>query len=504
MKPKELEKSYRKKKHTYHAYIDNIKKRCKWDIYNIINATLVKNPYTSTFLKRFFTEDYQRFNKVVLFFKSTAQYYVKNFYLFVSYFVVLIIYKIYYKKTRKYDVSTIIDIFGLVDKTNQSGKFNENYLAGVYEVFEKHKHSYTMLLRLYGIGKNPFKLKRFFEILNEDKRDFIFEYELLSLFDFVNLLKMIMVYPFKTLRLLQQEKNEMDRLFNLSLIEDIRYCSFDSFTRYLLGKNLAQVDTLKKVYSWSEFQVVERSFNFAIRNNKKNVKLNALQFYLNYETYFCAFVDDLDSEMLSAPHKVYVNGKYYLQDRKKVEYDLGVSLRYKNVFLFQGVKEEKNTILLGSYIENDTKYIIESVGCLDNIIFKNHPAVDIKKFGKLPKNIMISNESIYKLFENAKIVIGTASGTAVEAVACGVSVIIIASRDNLTVNPLVEYGKGKIWDIAFSKDEVEIIYNKLLEYRSNNQEEIQKIALWYKENFFVEPSEERIVEIFIREERDAK
>lgn len=503
MTVKEFEQSYQDKKNTYHNYINTIKKNCKWDIYNIINPTLVKNPYASAFPKKLFSDNRNKANKILLFFKYVIKYYVKNIYLLISYFIAFILYKIYYKKQRTNDMNIIIDIFGLVDKANQSGQFSENYLVDVYEIFEKYATKYTILLRLYGVGKNPFKLKQFFKIINEDRRDFIFEYELLSFKDFINLFVLVMAYPFKTLRLLQKEKSDIDRIFNTCLIEDVQYFSFENLTRYILGKNLSSISTIDKVYSWSEFQVIERSFNYGIRKNTDKIELIALQFYLNYETYFNAYVEDIDYDMLSSPHRVLVNGKYYLQNRKKVKYDIGVSLRYKDMFLFEGIQKENYIVLLGSYIESDTKHMLESVKSFDNVIFKNHPAVNIKKFGRLPTNITVSNENIYKLFKSAKLVIGTASGTSVEAVACGVSVIIMASQDNLTANPLVEYGKGKIWDIAYSKDNVQQIYDKLIDYRKRNKEDLEQIGGWYKDNFFVEPTEEHIVKVFeLEKERE--
>jgi len=495
LNPKELEKSYQNNKHKFHEYIDNIKKNSPWDIYTIVNATLIKNPYTSTFPLMYFSSKKPVESKKFLFFKSMLKYYLRNFYLFFSYFIAFVLFKVFYKKQRKNEPKTVIDVFGLVDKVNQNGSFSENYLIGLYDVFEKYKTQYTLLLRPYETGKNPLKLIKFFKIINNDKRDFIFEYEFLKFIDFIELFYMIFEYPFKTLRLLQKETNELDKVFNYCLIKDLKQFSFESFTRYVLGRNLAKVETIEKIYSWGEFQVIERSFNYGMRKNNPQVEIIALQFYHNYEVYFNAIVNDLDFEMLSAPHKVLVNGNYYLLNREKVKYDLGVSLRYKDLFDFQGVKKEKNILLLGSYIESDTKYMLESVKEFHSVIFKNHPAVDIETFGKLPENIAVSSENIYTLFESAKLVIGTASGTAVEAVACGVSVIIIASQDDLTANPLVEYGRRKIWDIVYD-GEIEEVYNKLVDYRTNNIQEIKKIAYWYKNNFFVEPTEKNIIKVF--------
>ncbi|MDQ7060696.1 MAG: hypothetical protein Q9M43_06010 [Sulfurimonas sp.] len=496
MNPAELFKSYQEKKEQFHKYIDKIKKNNLWDIYTIINPTLIKNPYASDFPANYFLNKSNIQNEGLLFIKRAVVFYLKNIYLLCTYVVAFVLYKIYYSKERKNNIKTVIDVFALVDNVNSEGVFSENYLTGIYEVLEKHNTNYAILLRPYSIGKNPFKLVSFFKIINQDERDFIFEYEFLKLSDFVSLFGLILLYPFKTLRLLQKENNIEDKIFNHSLISDIKYFSFDSLTRYRLGENLSKIASLEKIYSWSEFQVIERSFNYAIRSNNKDIELIGLQFFLNYETYFNVFVDDLDYDMLSSPHRVLVNGKNYIKERKKVKYTKGVSLRYKSIFEFKGIKEEKYILLLGSYIESDTKYMLDSVKDFGNVIFKNHPAVDISKFGILPENITVSNENIYKLFENTKLVIGTASGTALEAVACGISVIIISSQNNLTANPLVKYGEGKIWDIAFSKDDVKKLYNNLIKYRSENIAEIREISIWYRENSFIEPIEENIIRAF--------
>ena len=476
----------------FKEYIINIKKTIKVDIYNIINVTLISNPYITKFPKKFLFKENTKENRTLLFIKSITKFYLKQFYIFITYFISFVLFKFFYKKEKvNLKNSILIDIFLLVDNIKKDKEFKENYFMGLYKVLEKYNEKYIFLPRVYGVNKNPFKLIHFFKIINQDKRDFLFEFELLSFINFVEIFKMILLYPFKTLRLIQK-----DEQFDNELIKDIANQGFESFSRYIFGKNIAKLKDIEKIYSWSEFQVVERSFNYGIRSNNLNIELIACQFYLNYEIYFNSYVDDIDFEMLSSPHKVLVNGKYYLLDRNKIKYLNGVSLRYNNIFSFSR-KEEKNSILLlGSYIEKDTKYMLESVGSFDSVLFKNHPAVDIKKIGKLKQNIRVVQSNIYKLFKDSNIVIGTASGTVVEAVTCGLSVIIIASQDNLTANPLVKHGKGKIWDIAFNKDDIQKLYNTLLRYRNDNIDEIKEIAFWYRENFFVEPTEENIIKAF--------
>jgi hypothetical protein len=496
MNPKQLHNSYQKTKDDFQHYIDNVKRSSPWDIYTIINPTLIKNPYTSEFPKRFFLNDIRQVNSIILFIKNLFKFYLKNTYLLASYLTAFIIYKLYYRKKRKSELKIIIEVFGLIDKANKSGEFSEDYLTGIYKIFEKYNTGYAILLRPYQVGKNPFKLKQFFQIINKDERDFLFEYELLKLRDFFTLFGLMFLYPFKTLRLLRKERSKRDKIFNQSLLMDIKYFSFDGLTRYVLGNNLAKIDSIERVFSWSEFQVMERGFNYAIRKNNQKIELNALQFFLNYEVYFNSYIDDLDYDMSSSPYEVFVNGSHYIKNRERVRYSIGVSLRYKDIFRFKRQKDGEKILILGSYVESDTKYMLDSVKGFGSIIFKNHPAVNIKRFGELPKNITVSNDNIYKLFESVKIVIGTASGTSVEAVACGVSTIIVASQDNLTANPLVEYGRGKIWDLVFEKEELKDSMNALLEFKKNNQHEIDTISTWYKDNFFVEPTEKNIIKVF--------
>lgn len=494
MDARQFQQLYSDKKESFHHFVNKIKSSMIVDVFTIINPTLIINPYNTDFPKAFFLG---KSNKKAFFFKTILKFYVKHFYVFITYLISFLLFKLYYKKTKLPSKKLIaIDVFLLATSINRENGFKENYFNGLYDVLDKYNKDYVFLPRLYGVNKNPFKLIKLFQIINNDRRNFLFEFELLSFKDFMSIFFMIAQYPFKTLRLKQQESSIDNILFNNELINDIENLGSEVFTRYIYGKNIAKLNTVSTIYSWSEFQVIERSFNYAIRKNSSPIKLIACQFYLNYETYFNTYVDDLDNEMLSSPHEVLVNGEYYLLNRNQVRYKNGVSLRYKDVFSFSKHTNGDNILLLGSYIESDTMNMLNSLGSFDRVLFKNHPAVDIRKFGKLNTNILPVNDNLYSLFKNAGMVIGTASGSSLEAVACGISVIIIASQDNFTANPLVDYGKGKIWDIAFSSDDVKKMYNKLITYRNNHADEIKKIAAWYKENFFIEPTEENIIKAF--------
>ena len=484
-------------------YIDNIKKNMKVDIYSVINTTIINNFYITNLSKNFFIQN-KRKNKIPLFIKSSIKFYFKQIYIFITYLISFFIYKIFYrKKSISFKNSIFIDLFFLVDNIIEDNKFNENYFIGLYDILDKHNQDYIFLPRLYGTNKNPFKLIKLFKIINNDSRKFLFEFEFLSFKDFIELLILILLYPFKTLRLLQKENSNNNIAFNNELIYDIEKQSFNAFSRYIFGKNIAKLNDINKIYSWSEFQVVERSFNYGIRANNKNIKIYGCQLYINYPL-LNTYISDRDYIELTSPHKVFVNGKYYLLEREKVKYSLGISLRYSNIFkndisyFLNKQIDSRNILLLISYFENELSNLIDFTTSLNkNILFKRHPAnsKDVSK-RLLSLNYKETKKNIYELFPFVDIIISSSTGSTLEAVACGKSVIIISDKNGRVGNPLVKHGKGKIWDIAFNKDDIQKLYNTLLEYREENPQEIKEIASWYRDNFFVEPTEENIIKVF--------
>ncbi len=169
---------------------------------------------------------------------------------------------------------------------------------GLYEVLDSLNRDYIFLVRLYGANRNPLKLIKFFNILSRDNRKFLFEFELLRVHDFFNILGLIAIYPFKTLKLLTH-----DRYFNIELIRDIEKQQFEAFSRYILGQKLAKLD-IDMILSWSEFQVTERALNYGLRAKDGKTKIYGAQFYLSYSSYFNTFVSDIDYIHKTSPHTV--------------------------------------------------------------------------------------------------------------------------------------------------------------------------------------------------------
>ncbi len=477
--------------HLYNL-INSVKRK---NLYSVINTTLIANPYITDFPKEYF-EDKKRDWNIFQFLKSTSIFYLKTYIKLSIFTIQKMFFSIVWRKRPEIE-NTIIDVFLLSNKVLENGKYEDTYFQGLYPVLEKRNIRYSYLLRIFGLKCNPLKFLKLLQILKREKKNFIFEYQLISYFDILKIHFYIFLYPFQTLTLLQKDKLlEQGNLFNFHLIEDISKQDILAWTRYFAGRKLAQFPNIEKITSWSEFQVIERGFNFGYRTNGGKGKIFGSQLYISYPTYFNSFVFDIDYLHCSSPHRVLVNGKHYIRKTENNLYKLGVSLRYREVFQFQkDSRERKDILVLASYLKQETKQIIEFCKNIPNLKIKLHPTQQPTDF-KFPENISLVSGNLYNFFQTSQIVITTGSGTAVEAVAVGVSVVIVASKTNLTSNSLIDYGKGEIWDIVSEKDEIVPTIIKLSNFRKENPDRILEIAEYYKDNFFIEPTEENIIRAF--------
>ena len=489
---------------TISDYVDNIKKWAYKDVVHIQNNVLNKNPYTSEFIHNYFFDiEPKKLNKLFLF-KKISIFYVKSIANFFLFLVNYVIFKLFGKKS---DIDFekeiyIIDVFFLVDNIIKEGAYRDRYFPGLYKVLKKYNKEYVFLPRLYGVDKSLFKLNKLLRVLNKDKSNkFLLEYELLSLFDILRILAFILNYPIKQFELIQQENSNLDKLFNYELFNSLPDASFEAYIRYLVGKNVSsRLPSNSKIISWQEFQNLEKAFYKAIKDSDKGIIIYGCEFLIKYDTYLSMHITDIDVDLSVTPHKTLLNGRYNYSRSAKHNFISGVSLRYKKIFkyIIDNCNSKKTLLVLLGYDVIESQKLLKITSHIENLKIKLHPNTNEKQFNKYKKESWIyTYDDLYKLFRKANIVlVPTMSGTALEAVSCGVSVIIITSNNKLNVVPMLDFGYGEIWDMASDKKELDEKVNMLLKFRKNNLVKVNSIASWYKENFFIEPTEENIVKIF--------
>jgi hypothetical protein len=482
-------------------YIDNVKKTAYLKVENIENLILSKD-INSNFIKNFlFQIETKKITKIFIF-KCIFLFYFKNFLKLFLFLIELIIFKVFGKKSKlNWNQNIfIIDIYFIVNNIVQKNEFKDNYFGSLYRIFKKYNKNYIFLPRLYKDSKNPFSLIKLLKITNKNSVNrFLYEYELLSAKDVFKTFVYVLKYPFMQFELLQNNGHDLDKSFNYELFNVLPLTSFSVFIRYLIGKKIAEkASENTKVISWQEFQSIEKSFNRAIKESGKDIKIYGCEFLVGYESYISMQIEDLDVDLNITPHQTLLNGKSNYSKSKKQIFRQGVSLRYEGLFKFKNkIKKSVKPLVLLGYDINESLNILKRVGFLDDLYIKMHPTLNKEQFDNYRKtNWNYVYGDLYQVMEDVDIVFTSPfSGTSLEAVAAGVSTVIIASERSLTC-PLTKYGKGEIWDVAFNMNDVQKRYNDLLEFKKHNPKKIRELAFWYKENFFIEPTEDNIIKAF--------
>jgi hypothetical protein len=490
-------------------YLDNIKKYAYKDIAHIQNNVLNKNPYTSNFIQNCLQQKKLKKPNKLFLFRKIILFYIKNLAIFGSYTISYAIFKLIGIKSKinfNKDIY-LIDTFFLVNKIIENNSFKDQYFTGIYEILTRSGKDFAFLPRVYGIEKNPFKLIQLLRILkNDNQSKYLFEYELLTLYDILKILFFIFKYPFKQFELLQKEVSDLDKNFNYELFCSLPNTSFEAYVRYLVGKKIAKRFAGNLfIVSWQEFQNLEKSFYRSIRESNNNIFIYGCEFLIKYENYLSMHITDVDVELNITPHQTLLNGKYNYSRSSKHNFKHGVSLRYKNIFRDFNYNDHDGSFLaLLGYDVKESQNLLNTVNSIEDLTIKLHPTTIEDQFSLFNKSKSKSKSkwkytyiNLYNLFDKTSIVFApTMTGTALEAVASGVSVIIIADKDKFAVNPLVNYGQSKIWDIVNDDKELIEKVNILMKYRKNNVEEITLISKWYRDNFFIEPNEKNIIKAF--------
>ena len=200
-----------------------------------------------------------------------------------------------------------------------------------------------------------------------------------------------------------------------------------------------------------------------------------------------------------APDKIIVNGSYYIPDDSNYDY-MALSIRNSEVFNFKRSDSAKDCIVLLPSSVTESENIIKIVSTSgipkDNLYFKPHPILDRRVCQKYcdDKNIIFGD--LYQYLPSTKIIITSVSGTALEAVSMGISVIVIANESDIIINPLIDLGRGLIWNMAYNSYNLSNSYISLNRKRVEFPIKVAQLSKTYRDLFFVKSTEELILKSF--------
>ncbi|MCM8525789.1 MAG: hypothetical protein NE327_04685 [Lentisphaeraceae bacterium] len=479
---------------------------------NLPNHVLSRNCYESNLLREIALNTECKGISTLTILKKIFRYYLKSlshFILYITFFFYIKFFDSLKTKTHKnIEELIVIDNYFLADDILGNGSYREKYFSGLIEVLKQKDIPFTILPRFYGVSrKNILRLKQLKKILN--KTPFIvLEFHLLTVRDLFYYLVFLLFYPVKNLKLSLKYKDSLEKKLQQSLFETVDQPP-SSYLRYLLGRRYNKLGSNNvKVISWFENQALDKCYYSGIRNSAVKNKIYGCQPYIfsNVHTHLTPTVYEEQAKVL--PDIILRNGKYYLESVLNkgfsTEFRLCPSFRYKTVFENIEWDKLKSIGLLLSYFEKSNMDLLDTVTSSSlqplKLKVKFHPAYRDYQVNKVkkqfPEQWSIFTGDVYEILNSCWLIITTESGTALEAVARGVSVIVVANRTTFTANPLVERGKGEVWEMVYDDVELNFAVEKLKTFRERSMKDCRAHAEFYQKSFFTPVNEETICSAF--------
>lgn len=480
--------------------------------YLLSNGVLSRNTYMSTLLERLYREDYDclpKRSKVFVIFRF-CNYYLKSFIKLSSWLLQKFFFFLSGYRSLKLDKHVggliLIDTYFVVPNLQKNDYRDKACLRGLDVILEKHGKNYSYLPVFCG-DNNPFHYISIFNAFKKNDIDYITDYELLNLSDIAKIVTFIIAYPFIVMRLVRSldGTNKEVALVKDELLLTINQVTWNNYARYLVGRRVGEKTNSAKLISWCEYQSIQKNLYKGVRDTNSSIKIFGCQFFLRFGDWVNIDIPSSEVALKLAPDVLLVNGKAALKRNSTLTYKLGASLRNKKIFERETINDQEDSnlfpIILLSYFQHESKKLLQLIGESEykdkKLFVKAHPALDLASLRPfIRKSWVVVDGDLYDRLQDASIVIVTASGTAAEAVAIGKSVIIIGEYNSITTNPLLNLGKGMIWDTADTGQEVNHIANKLLEYQALNKEGISQISEKYRNLLFNNATENEILAMF--------
>lgn len=493
----------------YDNFIDLKSKKFLHHDYFHSHVTFSRNHLVGTEILINFIENKFPQKKIFHFIKKTLIFYFKNILNFLLWCIYFIFSKLLCKKKKLFKLKEnriFIQTFLNYNSLNSSNLIKDNYFKEVYEHLENKKKDYIIVANIFEPLKNFKKRIKLLNNLNKSKKTVLTEFDCLGIIDLFRILMFILYFPWITLIYKSNLKfnSNLDKLFNYDYINSISHATFLTYVQLLFARNLAKIIGYKKtkIISWNENQLIHRNFIRGI--NSKNITIYGCQYFLKYPSCRWMYLRDKDKKYNVVPDKILVCGPEYIPEKSQLNYAIGSPFRYRNIFIDININEYSNLLLvLLPYEQKESIKIIDflkksKLSKKYKIHLKMHPNFSKKK-NFLNKRIFKSWKIVDKVNDIAKykLIITKSSGSILEYIAQGCSVIIIDDANPLTLNPLTStIGKGINYDYANNPQQLSTKIDFIFNSRKKNHKEFLKNTKIIKFKFFSKISQETLKEDF--------
>ena len=387
--------------------------------------------------------------------KKIVWYYTKgflNFGLLLSYKTIYILFAQRTAISRKPTV--LVDIYFLISNFLKGDDPLKHYLPGIKRPIADAGWELVILPRFYGI-RSPFRFYRLFRALRTYKTPVLTEFQILKYQDYLRLFVHILVYPWLVIGLFKFIPRTREGSFvRFAVANGLDRSSLFGAVRYLMALRLALLLPEKaRCIQWYENQTFERCFNRGLREAGTTMPVYGAQLLI-WPPEIINFHVDRNETALHKPDIIFVNGPYYKHENIDVPCKIGPSLRYARLFeTYVAPTGSKKTLVLLSQLEAEARFTIELAiqgEPSENLIFKPHPTLQliVNHRRLFPAESSIIEGGVYDAFHEIGLIIGSLSGSLVEAAVVGIPVIVSDEKGTTTYTYMPDIGRGLLWESA--------------------------------------------------------
>lgn len=264
---------------------------------------------------------------------------------------------------------------------------------------------------------------------------------------------------------------------------------------------------------WFEGQAMDKAWSLGFKTFFPESKQIGFRAFESYPFYLCSYPVPTERKAGVIPGIFAVQGKGTIPTVREFLHDVEVivvpSFRSEHVWQTPELYESKTkqasnefTILVTLPIKPQTasqilKQLMNVSGKVNvdenkivKYILKLHPACPINDEFKdllrmMPYNFVLTEEKSFPaLIKKTDLLVSEASSTCLEALACGIAVIVVQNEEGLTYNPIPSSIPPHLYISVSSGEQLIFALQKYIQRTDSQKEEQWKQGKWVRENYF--------------------
>lgn len=402
-----------------------------------INPFLSKCPYHSNF----YAFHHQKKFRFFLCLFRIISFYPEFIVRFIKFIFSLIVFKMFGRPQDQLDFH-FIDTYISSKKAVEKGGVFDSYLPGLEEEVARDGGRVAYLAKLSSFNSGLIDDFLLVRTRNSFKHPIFFSQDFITFRQSVSIFVLGILYPIRIVavvaKLLLQGRVFLANCFG----DSIRGVVFEGLVRHFVGNSFGHRSTSKRIYSFCEYKLYDRVFYKAVHRSS-DIQIFGCQFFVDYPMWINTKIHYKDVVLGLAPDFLLVNSRFNLGGHTHSAMVVGQSLRYGYLFentQLAGASQYDYLVLLpmdGAAARSLVDAVVAAGIPGNRVCVRPHPASSIGRVRRfVPRSwSFVLDQSLVECILKSRVVVGSGSGTLLEAAVLGRSTVVVNLGGPMFANP---------------------------------------------------------------------